>query len=80
MQKLIYPVLFCAILTSCGGSSDEKKEPESFEDKKKAVCDCFNEKEGGDRMECAKMQSEYADSFEDKEEAKKFRLESSECM
>lgn len=80
MQKLIYSALVCAFLASCGGASDEKKEPETFEEKKQAVCDCVKENEGKDRMECAKMQSELADTFEDEEEAKKFRLESSECF
>lgn len=78
MQKLVYAALFCAILASCGGAEEEKKEPESFDDKKKAVCDCFKEED--DKMKCAKMQHDYANSFEDEEEAKKFRLESSECM
>ncbi len=80
MKNVIYTSILFAFLASCGGSKEEKKEPESFEDKKKAVCDCFKEKKGGDAMECAKMQSEYANSFEDKEEAKKFRLETNECM
>jgi hypothetical protein len=80
MQNLIYGALFCAILTSCGGSAEEKKEPESFEDKKKAVCDCFKEKPKDDAVECHKMQSDYANSFEDEEEAKKFRLETMDCM
>jgi hypothetical protein len=80
MQNLIYGALFCVILSSCGGSAEEKKKPETYEDKMKAVCDCFKEKPNDDSIECHKMQSEFANSFEDKEEAKKFRLESMECM
>lgn len=80
MKKVIYSALFCAFLASCGGGEEEKKEPETFDDMKKAVCDCMQSKSGQDRMECMKMQHDYSEKQKSEEDRVKFIQETNECM
>jgi hypothetical protein len=82
MKKVIYSALFCALLSSCGGGEEEKKEPETFDEMKKAVCDCMEENKG-DRskmMECMEMQHNYSEKQKSEEERIRFIQETNECM
>lgn len=82
MKKLIYTTLICGFLASCGGSEPEKKEPESFDEMKNAVCDCMKENKG-DRskmMECMEMQHHYSEKQKSEEERVRFIQETNECM
>lgn len=77
--KLLSLALFSFTIVSCGAENEEpkEKEPETFDEKKAAVCECFD-KGDDSRMNCFELQHKYSETFEEDERVR-FIQETNQC-
>lgn len=79
--KLFALAMLSLSVTACGGEEEkENKEPQTFDEKAAAVCDCFENdaKDKKSAMNCFKKQHDYSETFEE-EERVRFIQETNKC-